>query len=484
MAVLRKPRIWAAVGLLFIAASAAAFVVSGGVGGGAFRPAPSPDRGNGPVLETPRVDAGTNLPMRPQVGGGTVAGSSFMIITSDPQYPWTPAMDGHKVQCGEERACSRALIEEQYMSINRFVRDKRVLGTFINGDLTAFGHDWQIQYMKSAIGSIRTPVYLGLGNHDYENNVDDCWENSCVRSSVQWFRDHMAKLPLDAFDVRDNRYFRAPWNRRDVHGSLGWTKRFGDITVIQVNNYPEYKAYAQGLEIGYSGRAVTYVQEQLFINSGMRWLDQQLRRERAAGQAIIVMMHIGWGSEALKGLLNHYDVSAVFAGHVHDWVGPEPKWNFGEVPIYFSGSAVRRSYLIAERVGQNAELKLWVVEDNNEYNRRLAANIPLKRNGRHLDSALKDWVTIRNAGPRNVSTSEMRARVGYVGNDKRTVWFDEETVVEIESWQIPKSATQVLVDLKRKNGGPFGPWRHLGFYAQPTGTHLCLGGAMDGLSSC
>lgn len=488
MAVLRKPRTLAAVGLLCIAAGAAAFGFSHGIVGGGPRPAPPPpERADGSIqLPADAVsDAGQRVVQPPVIDVGTTTPrhrrSNYLVITSDPQYPWTPEMDGHKVQCGEERACSRALIQSQYDSINRLVRTGHlVLGTFINGDLTAFGHDWQIQYMKSAIGSIRTPVYLGLGNHDYENNVDDCWENSCVRSSVQWFRDHMAKLPLDAFDVRDNRYYSFPWNRRDTHGSLGWTKRFGDITVIQVNNYPEYEAYAQGLEVRRAGRAVTHIQEQVFINDGMRWLDQQLRRERAAGQAIIVMSHIGWGSEAFTGLLNHYEVSALFAGHIHDWVGPAPDWNKGGVPIFFSGSSVRRSYLIAQRVENDPELKLWVVEDNNESQRRLAATIPLKRNGRHLDSALNSWVTIKNGIGRG---TDVRASISYVAGG-RLHSTEPEYVTEVTSFHVPTNAGNPLVRIERRDGAPTNPWRTIYERQEPARTFVCLRAGKTAVSKC
>ena len=49
---------------------------------------------------------------------------------------------------------------------------------------------------NDSIARLKQPVYLGLGNHDYENNVNDCADNSCARRSVYWFVDHMSKLPL------------------------------------------------------------------------------------------------------------------------------------------------------------------------------------------------------------------------------------------------------------------------------------------------
>lgn len=471
MAVFRNSKRWAAIGLLCVAASAAAYVIHfGGTTTGA----------RGVITTAPPVDArGVTMPTK-SVGGDirkvsvSLHDTTYMIITSDPQYPWKPEYDGVKGDCGEEGACSRALIEAQYASINRFVRNKHVLGTFINGDLTAFGHGWQIGYMRTAIKSLRTPVYLGLGNHDYENNVNDCYENSCVRESVHWFREHMAAMPLDAFDVREDRYYNFPSNRTDIHGSLGWTKRFSDLTVIQVNNYPEYETYAQGWNFGSARR------EQIFINDGMRWLEGQLRRERAAGQAIIVMSHIGSGSAAFTALLNRYEVSALFAGHEHEWIGPEPFWNKGQVPVFFSGSAVHRSYLIAERNYNNPELKLWVVEDNNEYNRRLAATIPLKRTPRYIDSELKSWITIKDTA---YLDGELRVRFNFT-NRTRSERTEPSYVGDVDAFRIPAWANHMTVHLERRQGAPTNPWRTVHLGNESTQEFRCLRASLTAVTKC
>ena len=115
MAVNRKPLKWAALGLLCLAASAAAFFVSGGIVGGASRPTPSPEHQDGSIqVSTDISKPGYRVAKPPVVDAGTTTPrfrrSNYLVITSDPQYPWTPEMDGHAVQCGEERACSRALM--------------------------------------------------------------------------------------------------------------------------------------------------------------------------------------------------------------------------------------------------------------------------------------------------------------------------------------------------------------------------------------
>jgi inactivated superfamily I helicase len=64
----------------------------------------------------------------------------------------------------------------------------------VNGDITEYGHGnersaMQAMFRKMAAG-VGGPLLLpGLGNHDYENNVDDCSNNGCARDAVC---DHIA----------------------------------------------------------------------------------------------------------------------------------------------------------------------------------------------------------------------------------------------------------------------------------------------------
>ena len=75
MAVLRKPRTWAALGLLCIAASAAALVISGGLVGGPAKPAPSPDEEGSIAVATDISKPGYRVARLPVVEvGTTIAG--------------------------------------------------------------------------------------------------------------------------------------------------------------------------------------------------------------------------------------------------------------------------------------------------------------------------------------------------------------------------------------------------------------------------
>jgi hypothetical protein len=112
----------------------------------------------------------------------------YYAMTADPQYPWL-----------ETEAKSRDVILEQYTLLNTLKKTygDAYRGTIINGDITAFGHDWQWKFMKQALGTLNHPYWYGLGNHDYDNNVNDCalHENRCAIRSVRNLVDHINSAP-------------------------------------------------------------------------------------------------------------------------------------------------------------------------------------------------------------------------------------------------------------------------------------------------
>lgn len=98
--------------------------------------------------------------------------ASYFVFTSDPQYPWTKRTDeGLSEDQGWAKQESETRIRAQYSSINQAhnTYGKQLKAVFINGDLTAFGHYWQLQTMYPLFRILTPPYYLGLGNHDYKN---------------------------------------------------------------------------------------------------------------------------------------------------------------------------------------------------------------------------------------------------------------------------------------------------------------------------
>lgn len=53
-----------------------------------------------------------------------------------------------------------------------------------------------------------THVFMGLGNHDYDNNVDDCAGNNCANRMWDFMRDHRTTKGLLTTD------FDHPTHRR------------------------------------------------------------------------------------------------------------------------------------------------------------------------------------------------------------------------------------------------------------------------------
>uniref|UniRef100_A0A183UTK4 Metallophos domain-containing protein n=1 Tax=Toxocara canis TaxID=6265 RepID=A0A183UTK4_TOXCA len=50
----------------------------------------------------------------------------------------------------------------------------------INGDLTSYGHLHELESFQREWLHIPIRILPGLGNHDYENNVNDCVSNHCA----------------------------------------------------------------------------------------------------------------------------------------------------------------------------------------------------------------------------------------------------------------------------------------------------------------
>ncbi len=79
----------------------------------------------------------------------------------------------------------------------------RPTGVILNGDLTAFGHRREKEMYDEIYRNLSLPVYPGLGNHDYENNVGKCdyhpkWypdHNRCAKETVWWMTRQIAAVP-------------------------------------------------------------------------------------------------------------------------------------------------------------------------------------------------------------------------------------------------------------------------------------------------
>lgn len=296
-----------------------------------------------------------------------------LVFASDTQYPWTDKSDSGEPENGtdfEKRA--KWLVDSQLGSIAGFRNahgGQAKVPLMINGDITAFGHGWQRSYMKSALEKYFKGDYLyGLGNHDYENNVDDCFTNSCAAGSIVEFKEHHFNK-VDNFDLKVTGGFL------DIlySGSLAYSKDVGDVHLVQLNNEPTYTT-----KISHVLNPTTFN-----ITSALDWLETDLRVARASGYAIIINMHKwdrwqgGWQQEQrFLDMIEKYEVTAIFAGHYHTRGGGK-RW-MGKVPMFLSGATSQQTYLTASLSDDRKQLHVNLIENNDWQKPYFVDTVPVK----------------------------------------------------------------------------------------------------------
>jgi len=318
-----------------------------------------------------------------------------MVVTSDPQYPWTDRTDNGAPESEADRdRRSEALITEQYRSIVAFraAHPGENIPVFVNGDITAYGHGHQREVMARLLGILGDNVHLGLGNHDYENNIrqDDgsgCYNNGCARDSVGDLITHVThKRGRVSFD-----YSVDPGMFNTVHrGSLAYAMTTPDrdrVLNIQLHNYPAYQVTFESLE------GVT--NNRYEIVSSLPWL-RHLIDLKLAKPAFgdwkdrdydfgIVHMHTPREFDAdFNAMVADADIPAIFAGHIHHQMGR--RGDIGGVPLYLSGSASQRTYLIVEHDTDENVLRVYGVRNNDPAAKELIDTVPVHRH--HADGGM------------------------------------------------------------------------------------------------
>ncbi len=298
----------------------------------------------------------------------------FLAQASDPQFSWTVCTDSSSsAGCTRERSffpgASEETIARTYnlnvVNAINMVKANRGNGAFggviVNGDLTEFGkQDVDLDdYITIYEHGVNSNVYLGLGNHDYANNVNDCYENQCASNMVWYLNEQVQTLNPLAFDYGESGvYYNFPSLRKDHSGSLGYSWDIGNVHFVQLNNYPTYTRQWNGWN--FSGARRDYFD----IKSAIAWLRNDLQTARAQGKRLILNLH-DWGaasaSSELQAVLRDYNVSAIFAGHWHSTFGQYgsvgPYSDGKTVPIYFSGAPHYGHFLLSRFV--NDKLYVW-----------------------------------------------------------------------------------------------------------------------------
>lgn len=315
----------------------------------------------------------------------------MMVQVSDPQFSWTACTDNSSSAiCTLERNYFGTASEEDigrtynWNVVNAInsVKSNRGDGAFggaiINGDLTEFGkQDIDLtDYVDIYEHGLNTNMYLGLGNHDYANNVDDCYENQCASNMVWYLNEQVQTLNPTSFDYSESgSYYSFPSYRKDHNGSLGYSYDVGNVHFVQLNNYPTYTRQWNGWN--FSGARRDYFD----IRSSISWLRNDLATAQAQGKKLVLNMH-DWGAAGgnaeFQSVLNDYKISAVFAGHWHTTFGQGgtagPFADGKTIPIYFSGAPHYGDFLVSRFQGSKLYVFKMVVDHFSNANLRVLYN--------------------------------------------------------------------------------------------------------------
>ncbi|QWH75522.1 hypothetical protein EXW59_01285 (plasmid) [Bacillus mycoides] len=331
-------------------------------------------------------------------------------ITSDPQYPWTPCSDSRShPSCPEDDATkkrrSEDLIREQYININSYMDSLPSIvngAVLINGDMTAFGHGNEWSKINSLVGVLNRPYYFGLGNHDIENNFNDCANNGCFKNSLNYLQGHVRghnNILSSQFDYKSESHWSGWGHGYNRHGSFAYVINIGNLCLIQLQHDPKMERKA----------TATFTNtDQYHIYPNRNWLENQLRIARDSGKIIIVNVHVkGNINSDYANLLRQYGVSAVFSGHYHTSLGNDGLVG-SSIPAFISGSASQRTYLILEHYADR--LEIYTVHENNWRNRRqlvhtipISTQLPIFSGHYQIVTALNNSSVLDLNGPNNVT---------------------------------------------------------------------------------
>jgi Thrombospondin type 3 repeat len=285
-----------------------------------------------------------------------------LIIASDTQFPW-----GTDPTCtGTPEECEIAYAIKTNQWFTRSMNGIQSLGTWpaalpntggkpvevptwvtINGDLTAFFHPYQLdlfrqlydpQFATADPDVLQLPLFPGLGNHDYANNVNDCWgleildwyaypANGCAAQAARWMKGiiscgilpNVPNATIHSFDTQSLSY---SWDYRGYH-------------FVQLHNYPLYSV------------------PQIGVASNLAWLANDLAEAAAAEKRIVLNWH-DYGDHwspfdaGFQAAIAGRPIVAVFVGHFHSDHGLYTYVPFTSIPVFISGSADTRHFLMAE----------------------------------------------------------------------------------------------------------------------------------------
>lgn len=323
-----------------------------------------------------------------------------LAILGDPQFNWTCASEGttnaeRSDYCKNKGKVKNEAEDSNNKAISEIKKIKESVennykGMIINGDLTQYGHPEERERFQKfyKIKDSELKIYPALGNHDYQNNINDCgakytqgW-NKCAGGMMHLMADwilgykgldkgepHGCNPLLKSCDIYAFNKNRAQTTgNRNVIGSLAYSWELDKFLFIQLQNYPHYTTdFKRGWDSGVSSWTMK-------AQNSMPWLITQLDDAKTNNQYVILNLHnieyyFGRGVKdddkeekarrelargELESVLNRYkpNIRAIFVGHYHQEIGKDISnglaTQIAGIPILYSGSPISGRFLKVE----------------------------------------------------------------------------------------------------------------------------------------
>ncbi|ETS11910.1 metallophosphoesterase [Bartonella quintana] len=293
------------------------------------------------------------------------------IIMADPQ-PW-------RLNSGDPNGISN---REPWLKINEqvasVIKAQKAAFHIVNGDLTEFGQQRNYDDYKNVYKKFEAPVYEGLGNHDYANNVGHCtipeaydfYQDACALSAVlrmlSEIRQYRRQLSYFNADVTESSILLPDENIHEIKGSLSYSWDYGDVHYVQLQNYPSYTVRLKGQST------------KVHINKSLDWLKKDLAAADARGKVTIINFHDARAASidgesffirkknakdlsVFKSIITAHNVKAIFVGHTHyqSYCRAKNDKVFGNIPVYTAGALFNGDYYLVEVKGKTIRVKAY-----------------------------------------------------------------------------------------------------------------------------
>src|SRR5450830_843559 len=216
----------------------------------------------------------------------------------------------------------------------------------VNGDITEFGRNNSWNNFASTYNRLYFPYYIGLGNHDYQNNVDNCTEgivfpsaDSCAFNSLNRMNNalHNYSSTLAQFSTDWITTSPSHWT-----GSMSYSWDYKDVHFVQLQNFPSYHV-----------ALTAWTERYAWVSSSISWLREDLRLARLRGKKdIIINFHQDdhnfppwtddYNTRQFRAIIDTFKPLAIFTGHRHVFTKVQyiDHALFGNVTVFRSGAAL------------------------------------------------------------------------------------------------------------------------------------------------